>query len=176
MDSSEGAVDLTILKPSFLKKRPWTKESIYRTEIWYFRFWVTLSRLWCHQNIIVMFCFRTSAVNHSRHLTLFPNSDLQPATCKLHPPFSWFVLTLELSARLQNTRQYTCSDWKTLENQSANLQANSGREGILLKHVFFFSEEGFKVRTALSLLIVNDPCQLPSVTFDMSLRPTVTHT
>ena len=30
MDSSDkGAVNLTILKPSFLKKRPWTKESIY---------------------------------------------------------------------------------------------------------------------------------------------------
>ena len=34
MDSSdEGAADLTILKPSFLKKRPWTNESIYRFEI-----------------------------------------------------------------------------------------------------------------------------------------------
>ena len=35
----------------------------------------------CHQNIIAMFCFRSSgrSVNHSGHLTLFPNSDLQPA-------------------------------------------------------------------------------------------------
>ena len=32
-----------------------------------------------------MFCFRCSerSVNHSGHLTLFPNSDLQPATCNL---------------------------------------------------------------------------------------------
>ena len=44
---------------------------------------------------------------------------------------SWFVSTLELSARLQNTRQRIWRDWKTLENQSANLQANSGLEGIL---------------------------------------------
>ena len=44
---------------------------------------------------------------------------------------SWFVSTLELSARLQNTRKRIWSDWKTLENQSANLQANSGLEGIL---------------------------------------------
>ena len=51
---------------------------------------------------------------------------------------SWFVLTLELSARLQNTRQSICSDWKTLENQSANLQANSGLEGILSKPIFLF--------------------------------------
>ena len=35
-----------------------------------------------------MFCFGSSgrSVNQSGHLTLFPNSDLQPATCKLHPP------------------------------------------------------------------------------------------
>ena len=41
---------------------------------------------------------------------------------------------------------------------------------------FFCSEDGFKVRTDLSLFTVNDPCQLPSVNFDLSLRPTVTHT
>ena len=46
----------------------------------------------------------------------------------------WFVLTLELSARLQNTQQCICIDWKTLEIQSANLQANSGLEGILWRH------------------------------------------
>ena len=86
-----------------------------------------------------------------------------------------YILTLELSARLQNTRQYIYSVWKTLGNQSANLQANYGLEGILSKH-FFCLEDGFKVRTALSLFTVNDPCRLPSVNFDMSLRPTVTHT
>ena len=48
---------------------------------------VTLSRIWYHQNVIVMFCFGSSerSVNHSGHLTLFPNSDLQPATCNLRP-------------------------------------------------------------------------------------------
>ena len=61
---------------------------------------------------------------------------------------SWFVLTLELSARLQNTRQCICSDWKTLENQSANLQVYSGLEGILSKHFFLFI-----VRTALHCLL-----------------------
>ena len=50
---------------------------------------------------------------------------------------SWFVLTLELLARLQNMWQCICSDWKTLENQSTNLQAlNFGLEGILSKHFF----------------------------------------
>ena len=88
---------------------------------------------------------------------------------------SWFVLMLELSARLQNTWQYICSDQKKLENQSANLQANSGLEGILSKH-FCSSEEGFKVRTALSLFTLNDPCQLNSVNFDKSLRPAIMHT
>ena len=34
---------------------------------------------------------------------------------------SWFVLTLELSNRLQNTGQCIYSEWKMLENQSANL-------------------------------------------------------
>jgi len=87
----------------------------------------------------------------------------------------FFVLMLELSAGLQNTRQYMCSDYKMLENQSANLQANSGLEGILSKH-FCSSEEGFKVRTALSLFTVNDPCQLPSVNFDKSLCPAIMHT
>ena len=45
---------------------------------------------------------------------------------------SWFpeyffldARSLELLAKLQNTWQCTCSDWKTLENQWANLQANS---------------------------------------------------
>ena len=74
---------------------------------------------------------------------------------------SLFVLTLELSARLQNTQQCIRGDWKTLENQSANLQANFGLEGILSKH-FFCSEEGFKVRTALSLFTVNCKRSLPT--------------
>ena len=51
---------------------------------------------------------------------------------------SWFVLTLELSARLQNVQQCICSDWKKLETQSANLQTKSGFEGILSKHFFLF--------------------------------------
>ena len=50
---------------------------------------------------------------------------------------SWFVLTVELSAGLQNTRQCICSDWKTLENQSAKLEVNSCLKGILPKHFFF---------------------------------------
>ena len=41
-----------------------------------------------------------------------------------------------MSARLQNTRQPICSDWKTLENQPANLHAQSGLEWILSKHFF----------------------------------------
>ena len=49
---------------------------------------------------------------------------------------SSFVLTLELSAKLQNTQLYICSDWKTLGNQPANLLANSGLEGIILKRFF----------------------------------------
>ena len=74
----------------------------------------------------------------------------------------WFVLTLELSARLQNTRQSICSEWnKTLENQPTNLKANSGLEGILSKP-FFCSEEGFKVRTTLSLFTVNCKRSLPT--------------
>ena len=88
---------------------------------------------------------------------------------------SFFVLTLELSARLHNTRQCICSDWKTLENQSANLQKNFGLEGILSKHLLF-RRRLLKSRTALSLFAVNTPCHLPSGNFSMSLRSTVTHT
>ena len=72
---------------------------------------------------------------------------------------SWFVFTLELSARLQNTRQCICSDWKTLENQSANLQANSGLEGILSKHFFFVQEKALKFEL---LFIVYCKRSLPS--------------
>ena len=35
-----------------------------------------------------------------------------------------------------NTLSCICSDWKTLENQSANLQTHSGLEWILSKHLF----------------------------------------
>ena len=42
----------------------------------------------------------------------------------------------------RNTRQCICSDWKRLENQSENFQANSGVEEILSKP-FSCSEEGF---------------------------------
>ena len=65
--------------------------------------------------------------------------------------------SLELSARLQNTRQCICSNWKMLENQWANLQANSylkKSQRILSKH-FSCAEEGFKVWPALSLFAVN---------------------
>ena len=33
----------------------------------------------------------------------------------------WFVLTLELSARLQITRKCICTDWKTLEKNSRQI-------------------------------------------------------
>ena len=91
---------------------------------------------------------------------------------------SRFVLMLELSARLQNTRQCICSDWnKALENQSTNLQANSGLEGIISKH-FLVQKKALKFELLFHCLLqtVNGPCQLPSVNFDMSLRPIVTHT
>ena len=75
-------------------------------------------------------------------------------------------------ARLQNTRQPICSDWKTLENQPANLHTHSGLEWILSKHFFFLQEEGFQVRTALSLFTVNALRlrQLPSVDMSMPNR------
>ena len=59
---------------------------------------------------------------------------------------------LELSARLQNTWQCICSDWKTLENQSANLQANSGLEGILSKH-FFVHKKALKFELLFHCLL-----------------------
>ena len=72
--------------------------------------------------------------------------------------------SLELSARLQNTRQCICSDWKMLENQWANLYKQ-----ILIKKitrnslkVFFCAEEGFKVWTALLLFAVNCKWSLPT--------------
>ena len=74
---------------------------------------------------------------------------------------SWFVLTLELSTRLQNTGQCIYSEWKTLENQSANLHLYVSLKEFS-QSIFFFSEEGFQVWTALSLFTVNTPCQLPS--------------
>ena len=79
-------------------------------------------------------------------------------------------MILELTARLRSTWQCICSNWKMLENQSANLQANSGLEAL------FSSEEGFQVQTAFSLFTVNDPCQLSSVNFNMSVSPTAMHT
>ena len=50
-------------RASYPRRASWTKESIYRTEIWYFLFCVTLSRIWYHQNITVMFCFRDPVKN-----------------------------------------------------------------------------------------------------------------
>ena len=82
---------------------------------------------------------------------------------------SWFFFfldprSLELSARLQNTRQCICSDWKMLENQWANLYKQ-----ILIKKitrnslkVLFSAEEGFKVWTALLLFSVNCKGSLPT--------------
>ena len=74
---------------------------------------------------------------------------------------SWFVLTLELSTRLQNTGQCIYSEWKMLENQSANLCLYVSLKEFS-QSIFFCSEKGFQVRTALSLFTVNTPCQLPS--------------
>ena len=80
-----------------------------------------------------------------------------------HDFLSW--LTLELSAGLQNTRQCICRDWKTLENQSANLQANPGLEGISSK-LFFCLEEGLKMNSNCSFIVYGyDPFQLLSVNF-----------
>ena len=75
---------------------------------------------------------------------------------------SWFVLKLELSTRLQNTGQCIYSEWKTLENQSANLCLYVSLKELSQSIFFFGSEEGFQVRTALSLFTINTPCQLPS--------------
>ena len=68
---------------------------------------------------------------------------------------SRFVLTQELS-------EYVAV------HQSANLQANFGLERILSN--LFFPQNCSKI------VYVNDPCQLPSVNFDMSLHPAVKHT
>ena len=46
---------------------------------------------------------------------------------------------------------------------------HSGHEGIFSKHFFFVQDEGFEVRTALSLFTVNALCYLPSG--DMSNLP-----
>ena len=59
----------------------------------------------------------------------------------------------------ENTRQGICSDWKKLENQSANLQTHFGLEGILSKHIFC-SEEGFQFELlfhCLSSLVCTHP-------------------
>ena len=55
---------------------------------------------------------------------------------KLHR-YIFLFLTLELSAKLQNTRESISSDWKMLENQSARF----GFEEIPSKS-FICSEEG----------------------------------
>lgn len=61
------------------------------------------------------------------------------------------------------------SDWKTLEKHSANLQSFSGLEGIFSNLFFFVQDEGFEVRSALSLFTINAVCYLPSV--DISNLP-----
>ena len=70
---------------------------------------------------------------------------------------SWFVLALELSVRLQNTLQSICSDWKMLENQSANLQANSGLKGILSKPIFFVQKKALKFELLLLWILCVQP-------------------
>ena len=55
---------------------------------------------------------------------------------------SWFVLTLDLSARLHNVGLSICSDCKMLENQSANLQTNSGLKG----SIFFVQKKVLKFK------------------------------
>ena len=49
-----------------------------------------------------MLCFRSSgrSVNHSGHLTLFPNSDLQPATCACAQSSTQNQLRLDLYNKL----------------------------------------------------------------------------
>ena len=99
--------------------------------------------------------------------------------------FSRFTLYLPVNSRITRNPFQTgpaTSNLKTQENQSSNqsayLLANSGLEGIAnsLKVLFFCSKEGLKVWTVLSLFTVNDPCQLPSVNFDMShYRETLTY-
>ena len=85
--------------------------------------------------------------NLGSHLEMRPDDrflpqgkQIFPEICQVRP----MPLTLELSARLQNTRQGICSDWKTLENQSA-----------IYKHILalkeysqrisFTAEEAFKI-------------------------------
>ena len=81
---------------------------------------------------------------------------------------SWFFLdarSLELSARLQNMWQCISSDRKMLENQRANLQANSYKKKYITRNslkAFFCAEEGFKVWTALLLFAVNCKRSLPT--------------
>ena len=71
----------------------------------------------------------------------------------------WFVLTLELSARLQITRKCICSDWKTLEKTSRQIY----KQILALKEfsqsiVFLFSRRlGFKFRTVLYLTYLRIP-------------------
>ena len=71
----------------------------------------------------------------------------------------WFVLTLELSARLQITRKCICSDWKTLEKTSRQIY----KQILALKKfsqsiVFLFSRRlGFKFQTVLYLTYLRIP-------------------
>ena len=65
----------------------------------------------------------------------------------------WFVLTQELSARLQITRKCICPAGQTVEKKYSRqtykqILALKDREGILSEQFFFWSvEEGFKFRT-----------------------------
>ena len=72
---------------------------------------------------------------------------------------SWFVLPLELLARLQNTWLHRLED---AGKPVSKFMFIFFLEGILSKQSFFCSEEGFHVRTTLLLFTINAPCQLPS--------------
>ena len=50
----------------------------------------------------------------------------------------WFVLTLELSARLQITRKCICTDWKTLEKNSRQIYKQILALKEFSQSIFFF--------------------------------------
>ena len=50
----------------------------------------------------------------------------------------WFVLTLELSARLQITRKCICTDWKTLEKNSRQIYMQILAWKEFSQSIFFF--------------------------------------
>ena len=73
--------------------------------------------------------------------------------------FSWFVLRLKLSARLQNTRPLPLRRLEEAGKPVGKFTSKSWPWRNSLKAFFFFRIR-FKVRTALSLFIVNHHYQL----------------